>query len=462
MEKFLLLRRVLIIALLAFPLSLLFPCYFQLTQDILGYFVFAEENHLTLKESISIALRDNPSIMIAREKIEEARAEKGKALSNFFPKFYTLSSYTRLDEKTTIDIELPDIQGFPSVPSAVLTDDEIYDYNLGFTQPLFTGGRFTSLYQLQKENLQAKVNFLEKVKNDLIFEVKKSYFKVLEAEKLRRVAEEAVNQVEAHLGVVKSFFEEGLSPEVEVLRAKVALANAHQNLINAENAVKLAKSYFNSLLNRDMDREVNLVDIMSFEEFNIDLSSSVERAFSNRPEIKGMKNRLKMLEKRVKMAQSNFFPQVTLIGNWDRKKGAEVPIDEWEESWSAIISVSMDIWDWGENRNEARKAKAQLKQLQNSLCLLKNKIELEVRRAYLSLLASRGKIKLQQEAVKEAEKNFKDTSLRFREGMAATTDVLDAQILLTGAQTNYYQALYNHNIATAAFERATGVEIPFY
>lgn len=414
--------------------------------------IFAENGVLSLKESVAIALKNNPSIGVARGNIEEAKAEKEKARSNFFPKIYTSSSYTRLDEERKMEMNIPPIPPM-SIP---LTDNEIYDYNLSFAQPLFTGGQITSLYRMQVENLEASKNNFEKVKNDLIFEVKKAYFKVLEAEKLRKVAEEAVNQVKSHLKVVKDFFAEGMVPEVEVLRAKVALANTRQGLINADNGVRLAKSYFNSLLNRDMGEEVKLEDILSFEESDIDLSSSIEEAFRNRAEIREMENRLRMAEEGVKIARSNFFPQVTLIGNWDRKKGEEMPVDEWKESWNAVISVSMDIWDWGENENEVKKTKAQLEQLENSFSLLKTSIELEVRQAYLNILAAKEKIKVQQEAVKEAERNFQDTSLRFKEGMATTTDVLDAQTLLTQAKTDYYQALYDYNLAQAALERAVG------
>ncbi len=94
------------------------------------------------------------------------------------------------------------------MPSMVLSDDEIYDYNLGFIQPIFHGGLIPA-YQLQKENLKASQNSFEAVQNDLIMEVKKAYFQVLETEKLKQVAEEAVEQVKAHLDVVEAYFKGG-------------------------------------------------------------------------------------------------------------------------------------------------------------------------------------------------------------------------------------------------------------
>jgi outer membrane protein len=427
-------RKVLFVFILVFPL-----------------FAFAQGAPLTLEESISIALENNASIKLANEKIKEARAEKGQALSNFFPKIYSSSSYTRLDEESTIDIT--------GMPSIVLSDDEIFDYNLGLTQPVFTGGRLISSYQLQKENLKANQNYFEAVKNDLIFEVKRAYFKVLEAKKFKQVAEETVNLTKAHLDVVEAYFKEGLVPEVEVLKARVALANARQSLINADNTVELAKSHFNSLLNRNLGEEVNLEDILTFEDYDVILSSSISQARNSRPEIRQMQNKLKMSGEGVDIARSSFSPKISLIGNWDKMKGAELPIDEWEESWSAVVSVELDIWDWGENINEVRKANAQLEQMKNSFALLENDIELEVRQAYFNLIAAKDKIKLQEEAVKEAEKNFHDTSLRFKEGLSTNTDVLDAQTLLAQAKTNYCEALYDYNIAVSALERAVGEKI---
>jgi outer membrane protein len=418
-------RKLILIVLLIYPL-----------------FVFASEDMLTLEESVSIALKNNVSVKLANEKVKEAQAEKSQALSYFFPKIYSSSSYTRLDEKS-------------EMASTILSDDEIYDYNLNLVQPIFHGGLLPA-YNLQKENLKASQSYFESAQNNLVMEVKKAYFQVLGAEKFKQVAEESVTLTKAHLNTVEAYFKEGIVSEVEVLRVKVALANARQNLIDADNNLELAKSYFNSLLNRNLGQEVVLEDILHAKDYDILLSSAISQAINSRPEIKEAGSRLKISQSGVSIARSSLLPQVSLIGNWDKIKGAELPIDEWQESWSAIVSVEMDIWDWGENLNGVRKANAQFEQTKSSLTLLVNNIELEVRQSYFKLLSEKEKIKVQEEAVKEAEKNFRDTSLRFKEGVSNNTDVLDAQTLLSQAKTNYYQALYEYNIAVSELERAVG------
>jgi len=410
----------------------------------LPFFVFAQGEMLTLEQSISIALENNASIKLASEKIKEAQAEKSQALSYFFPKIYSSSSYTRLDEKS-------------EMASVVLSDDEIYDYNLNLVQPIFHGGLLPA-YNLQRENLKANQSYFESVQNNLVMDVKKAYFQVLGAGKIKQVSEESVTLTKAHLNTVEAYSREGLVSEVEVLRAKVALANTKQGLIEADNALELAKSYFNSLLNRNLGQEVMIEDVLYLNDYDVDLSSAISQAVNSRPEIEETSSRMKISQSGISIARSYFLPQVSLIGQWDKIKGAELPIDEWQESWSATVSVEMDIWDWGENLNEVRKAKSQFEQAKSGLELLVNNIELEVRQAYFKLLSEKEKIKVQEEAVKEAEKNFRDTSLRFKEGLSTNTDVLDAQVLLSQAKTNYYRALYGYNIAFSELERATGIK----
>ncbi|MBW1839608.1 MAG: TolC family protein, partial [Deltaproteobacteria bacterium] len=61
-------------------------------------------------------------------------------------------------------------------------------------------------------------------------------------------------------------------------------------------------------------------------------------------------------------------------------------------------------------------------------------------------------------AREQAEENSRLNQERYNEQMATTTDVLDAQTLLTEAQNNYYNALSDYHIAKARLERAVGRE----
>jgi len=60
---------------------------------------------------------------------------------------------------------------------------------------------------------------------DIVQEVKVSYFNILKAEKLLGVARQSLEQLQAHLNIAKNFFEVGLIPRNDVLQSEVQVAN---------------------------------------------------------------------------------------------------------------------------------------------------------------------------------------------------------------------------------------------
>ena len=57
----------------------------------------------------------------------------------------------------------------------------------------------------------------------------------------------------------------------------------------------------------------------------------------------------------------------------------------------------------------------------------------------------------------QGEEIFRMNEERYKQQVATSTDVLDAQTLLTQARSNYFNALSEHNIAWARLERAMGI-----
>ncbi len=406
---------------------------------------------LTLKESLEIALQNNREIHQAKEKIGEARAKKKEAFTYFLPTLGTSSSFTQLDEESTLSIS-----GFPSI---TMTDQQLYDLNLNLTQSLFTGGKLTALYRQAKEAVSAAKANYKKVEIDLIFKVEKAYYNILKAEKICAVGKEAVEQIKAHLKVVENFYKVGMVPKVDLLKAEVQLADIKQKLVEAENGLELAKTSFNNLLNRDLSIPVELVDITEYQSRGgFKLKDSIEKAFSLRPELSAQKINLKIVKESLRIAKSEYLPTISLITNYDHEKGSEIPIDKWQNSWNAAIMVELDIWNWGRTKEKVKQAKSIISQNQDSLFLLEKGIELEVRNAYLNLQSAEKRILVTEKAVEQSKESFRMTELRFKEGMATSTDVLDATTLRSQAETNYYQALYACYLAEEALKRAIGMK----
>ena len=90
---------------------------------------------------------------------------------------------------------------------------------------------------------------------------------------------------------------------------------------------------------------------------------------------------------------------------------------------------------------------------------MKEKIQLEVAKAYTDLISAEKNISTMETAVKFAEEDYMIAQLRYNEGVDTNLAVMDAQEKLTEARTNYYNSLYNYNIAKAALDKSMGVPI---
>ena len=95
--------------------------------------------------------------------------------------------------------------------------------------------------------------------------------------------------------------------------------------------------------------------------------------------------------------------------------------------------------------------------MEKQLEIVKKSIELEVKNAYLNLLSAEKKIDETKKQVEAAEENLRVANLLYKEGMATTTDVIDAITSLTEAKNNYYISIYEYKIAYFQLEKATGI-----
>jgi len=422
---------------------------------------------LTLEESIKIALDRSLSIHSAQEEIKAREFEERSTKADSYAKFSTSYTYTRLDEATVNDAKHTTYMYNPLTSPPSFYQREIspletgsYEFKLTAIQPLFTGWRLTISRELASLGIDTARIKKEAIVQNLVLNVKQAYFSILKAEKLKNVARGAVEQLEAHLRVSQAFYDEGIIARNELLQTEVQMAQVRQDLIKATNRAELARSLLNKFLRRGLDEEVEIRDILDYHPVELVLDQCMESAEKNRPEIREVSLSVLSAEKGVKFSKSSYYPSVNLIGNYQRKTDdALLRSDPGEDidSWTIILKGEWTFWEWGKTRHDVAAARAKLAKAGYLLEEIKDNIRLEVKEAYLSLREAEKNIQVAKKAVAQAEENFRMNEERYKQQVATSTDVLDAQTLLTQARTNYFNALSEHNIARARLERAMGI-----
>lgn len=415
-------------------------------------YVVAGESEIktyTIEESIREAFKNNWTVKTKEEKIEESRYVKKQARADFLPGFSTTYTYRREGE----------VNGIPGTSFVFGTKDN-FQWQGTITQPLFTGFAIASAYELAKLGIDISEMELALEKLDLALNVKKAYISILKADKAVEVAESAVESLKSHLKVARNFYDVGMIPINDLLKAEVELANSEQNLIKARNATQLARASFNTILSRPISDPVSVEDILDYMPESPDFDTYYSKATANRPEIKTIDINSLQIDQQIRLAKSKYYPEIALVYNYTKSgdtpgvSGSSSLLDT--NSWQAIASLSWSFWDWGKDYYKVRQAESTKIQLANTKKTLEEGIRLELKQSILGLEETEKRIPAAKKAVEQGEENLRVSQERYKAQVTTSTEVLDAQTQLTQAKVNYYSALYDHHLAKAALLRAVG------
>jgi outer membrane protein TolC len=231
----------------------------------------------------------------------------------------------------------------------------------------------------------------------------------------------------------------------------------------AQNNLEIARSQFNIILRLPVNAPVKIEDILDYSPFVYDFDYCLETAKENRLEITVADLEVEIAEKEVGLAKKDYLPSVNLRGNYTRT-GDDYTVDGGEgitdaASWEIQAVAEWEFWQWGRTHFGVREKLHRLSQAQYRQSQILDNIELEVKTSFLRTKESEKNIITVEKAIEQAKENFRINQERFKEQVATTTEVLDAQTLLSDTLTNYFNALYDFKISKATLYRSMGQEV---
>jgi outer membrane protein len=413
------------------------------------------KNYFTLEKSISQALDSSYKIKARNERIEQANDVMKQSRADFLPKLGTTYSYNRLSEPP---ISRSTTLLGTSIPLVVGTQDN-YQWTWFLRQPLFTGFALISSFRLSELGIDQSQLEMDLEKLDLVLRVKEAYFNILGADKLVEVAQTTVESLTQTVKVARSFFEVGMIPVNDVLKAEVELASAEQSLVRAKNQAQTTRSTFNTVLVRRVTEPVEVEDILVFKPEVGEYDAYVKLALENRPEIKLLDVSLLQADQQVRLAKSKYYPEIGLtyqyISQGDSASVSGSPYVD-ANNWQVLAVANWTFFEWGKTYYAGKEKESVKRQLQETKADVEDGIRLQVKQSMLDLDSSAKNIPTTQKGIESGEENLRVNAERYKAQVSTITDLLDAQTLLARARLDYYRALYDHNQAKARLDRALG------
>lgn len=413
---------------------------------------FAGETvELNLEDAMQRAFNTNPAITIAGYERDSARASYNAARNSRWISISGTHSTQRSGYDDYHQVK-NNITGILSLSKEI---GNAHANSLTASMPIFTGGKLNGTIKQAKAGYLISEQGLQKAYNDMRSTVTNGYFDMLQADNMQKLGRESVDRLADHLKNVEAQYEVGVVAKVDVLRSQVELANAKQSLIKAENAYQIAEANLNKIVGLPMDTQLKLDNILVYTPYDNDMQYCLDYAAKHRPELEQAKQQVEAAKGALRVAISGHMPQVaaTASQSW---KDSNWPGDE-NGNWGVGVTVSMNIFDSGVTVSKIHGAEADLAKAHETYRDTVDAVNLDVRSNYLNLREAEKRIDTTKLAVSQAEEDYRIAQLRYMNGVGTNTDVLDAQVALTDAKTNYLQAMYDYNTCKTNLETAIGV-----
>ena len=294
----------------------------------------------------------------------------------------------------------------------------------------------------------------------MIYNILSAYWNLYRAREAKTFVDANVLQVKAHLTDAENLQRQGLITTNDLMKVQVQLSDAQVRAIDADNMVRMALYALNNTLGLPLQTEITLASTMKPHDLTFGtIDTLVTRAMDHRPELAAMQARVRASEAGVTAARGGWWPQVALVGNYNylNPNSRYFPLSsKFRDTWDVSVSLSFDVWNWLQTANQSAQASAQLSQAREGLSMMTDGVTLEVTQSYLAIQKAREREAVSEKGVAQAEENYRVMKGKFDQGMAANSELLDAEVALLQARLNLVQSMVDYELAVAGLTRAIG------
>lgn len=412
---------------------------------VLNTAVFSQKiTKLNLNDVLKIAIENNVLIKQAKNNLETYDYQIKNAFGNFLP---TLSASTgwrwnREDFKNQFD-------------QSMTFESRAYNVSANSSITLFDGLASIATYEKSKNDYNAYSKYLERLKQDIVFQTEYKFFNVLKAKKLLEVAEQNLLWNKKSLETITEKNKLGQTTLADVYQQQVDYGSAELQLIQAKNNYENLRNDLISFLMLDINLdyefledkkfEFDLAEYEKFEKDFSDFSKIIELTLNNRNDYISQKLFLDSKLDDITIARGNHFPRLT--GNLSFYTGANNPSDLFKSrQYSAGLTLSIPIFDGWSTSTRVQLSETNFENARIQLADKEKQIKVELKKAFLDLETAKKKLEVNNKNLIAAAENRKLNEERYNLGSGTLLNLLIANSSYVNAQTQQVNSMYDYII----------------
>jgi outer membrane protein TolC len=400
---------------------------------------------ISLDVVLRLAQDQNARIGLARERVEEAFAEKDVAARRWLPDLYVGPSYYRHEG----GIQNPDGTFVHSSFGSFFGGVEI-NGQLDFRDAVF-----------QRVNAERKVwqqrGELSRITSETLLDAAGTYIDFLSAYETEAILRGTDKDLQDLLKKATDLADTEKALRVEVVRVQAEVANRQQLILSAREKAAGAQAKLAYLLGLNPDATLVPVDhrlvALSLVDAARPVSELVAQALATGPGVQEMEGLLAHIQSAIAQAQgfTKYLPVVGVrLGEWAYGAGPGARSD-WDNRLDMGLQARWNLTEFVTARDRQRVAQARLSQARLTYQDLRGKLTAGVQEARETIQSGRQQLQLAEEQIKLSRETFKLAQDRLKdltaERRAPPSEVLLSIRAVMAAQLNYLVILRDYDKA---------------
>lgn len=422
-------------------------------------FADSERSQYTLEQAIDTALANNPELGIMQARIEQANAQLGESLANFYPQIKASLSYQHSDNPAQAFAMIIAQRRLSFAGSDFNHPGGVDNYRpqVTATYSLFRGGQ--DYYRKQAAELGIETSELEKAatRNQLVNNVTAAYYGELAAMEAHDVSLRSMEAVQSELNQSRIRFDAGTLLKSDVLSLEVQLAEAKDAEIQAANTIELAQSMLKTLLGLSTSESfaVSSNQQAALPAAPVVFDELLNQALSSHPELKAADKRVAIAEQQLNVAQAAHLPRADAFVSYG-SDSKDLAFSSNRDNVSAGVMVEVDVFSGFATQEKIKKAEHELTAAQEAARQTRLRIENQLKSAQLNLQNALSRAEVSVVAVKAAEEALRLVNEQRQAGVVTVTRYIEAEVARDKAHTRQITARFDALRAEADLKQATG------
>ena len=411
---------------------------------------------LDFKTAYEAALQHDATILAERAAAQAAQERLPQALSQRRPSL----SLSAGQNRNHLESQTANMLGQRSV------SERYYDSNnaaLQLRQPLYRPAILAQIKQARAQVQDADA-VLDVNENDLLERVAQAYFDALLGQVQLDLASAQKTAFAAQLQSAQKGFAAGVGMRTDVDEAQARMDLAHAQVLQAQQALDLARRRLALLLGVPVAQLVQLADLDT-QRFapSAPVPTSAEQwialAEESSPQLQALRARLRAAQAEVDKAQAGHKPTLDVVATVSRSDSDSVTsINTVYKQKYVGVQLNVPLYSGGYVSSTVRQALAEVQRMQQTLEAAQRDLSNQVYEQFSAMTEGVLRIAALEQAVRSAQQALLSSQKSLQAGARTTVDVLNAEQQLTVAQRDLAQARYGYVLAHLKLQMLAGQE----